>query len=65
LVWHFTPYNAFSFQASIAGLGVQSMKNDPDGVNNATNTTNVGFNVARQAYSLDFVWYFGRGLWKK
>ncbi|HOZ51616.1 MAG TPA: outer membrane beta-barrel protein [Chitinophagaceae bacterium] len=61
----FTPYNAFSFQANIAGLGVQSMKNDPDGVNNTTNTTDFGFNVHRQTMSLDFVWYFGRGLWKK
>jgi len=61
----FTPYNAFSLQAKIAGLGVNSMKVDYDGVNNTENTTNVGFNVWRQAYSLDFVWYFGRGLWKK
>ncbi len=61
----FTPYNAFSLQARIAGLGVQSMKQDPDGVNNTVNTTDVGFNVWRQTASLDFVWYFGRGLWKK
>lgn len=61
----FTPYNAFSLQAGIAGLGISSMKNDPDGVNNTTNTTDFGFNVARQTAHLDFVWYFGRGLWKK
>lgn len=61
----FTPYNAFALQANIAGFGVNTTKNDPDGVNNATNTTNVGFNVMRNTASLDFVWYFGRGLWKK
>ncbi len=61
----FTPYNAFALQANIAGLGVNSMKNDPDGTNNTMNTTNVGFNVRRQTASLDFVWYLGRGLWKK
>ncbi len=61
----FTPYNAFSLQANIAGLGVSSMKKDPDGTNNTENTTNVGFNVWRNTASLDFVWYFGRGLWKK
>ena len=61
----FTPYNAFALQANIAGLGVNSMKNDPDGTNNTMNTTNVGFNVRRQTFSLDFVWYLGRGLWKK
>lgn len=61
----FTPYNAFALQAQIAGLGISSMKMDPDGVNNTVNTTNVGFNVWRNTASLDFVWYFGRGLWKK
>jgi outer membrane protein len=61
----FTPYNAFALQANIAGLGVNSMKNDPDGTNNTMNTTNVGFNVRSQTASLDFVWYLGRGLWKK
>jgi hypothetical protein len=61
----FTPYNAFSLGAHIAGLGISSMKTDPDGVNNTTNQTDFGFNVWRQAASLDFVWYFGRGLWKK
>jgi len=61
----FTPYNAFSFQANIAGLGIQSMKEDPNGVNNTINTTDFGFNVWRNTASLDFVWYFGRGLWKK
>ena len=61
----FTPYNAFSLQAGIAGLGISSMKHDPDGVNNTINTTDFGFNVWRQTAHLDFVWYFGRGLWKK
>lgn len=61
----FTPYNAFSLQANIAGLGISSMKNDPDGSNNTTNTTQAGFNVWRNAYNLTMVWYFGRGLWKK
>lgn len=61
----FTPYNAFSLQANIAGLGIQNMKDDADGTNDAINTTNVGFNVHRQTTSLSLVWYFGRGLWKK
>ncbi len=61
----FTPYNAFSLQANIAGLGVQNQKSDYDNSNDTVNTTDAGFNVWRQAYSLDFVWYFGRGLWKK
>ncbi|MBL7765326.1 MAG: hypothetical protein JNJ58_04490 [Chitinophagaceae bacterium] len=61
----FTPYNSFMLQANIAGLGVSTMKNDPDGVNNTTTTTNVGFNVWRQTYSLSMAWFFGRGLWKK
>jgi len=61
----FTPYNAFAIQANIAGLGVNSMKKDPNDSNTTKNTTDVGFNVRRQTASLDFVWYFGRGLWKK
>jgi hypothetical protein len=61
----FTPYNAFSIQANIAGLGVSNSKLDPDNANDLINQTDFGFNVWRQAYSLDFVWYFGRGLWKK
>ena len=64
----FTPYNAFSLQANIAGFGIQSTKNDPDGVapgNPVTNTTEVGFNVHRQTTNLSLVWFFGRGLWKK
>jgi hypothetical protein len=61
----FTPYNSFALQANVAGLGVQNTKRDTDEVGvGATNSTNFGFNVWRQAYSLDFVWYFGRGLWK-
>jgi hypothetical protein len=60
----FTPYNAFSLQARIAGLGVNSMKVDPDGVNNTENITNVGFDAWRNTASIDFVWFFGRGLWK-
>jgi hypothetical protein len=64
----FTPYNAFSLQANIAGFGIQSTKNDPDGVapgNPVTNTTEFGFNVHRQTTNLTLVWFFGRGLWKK
>jgi len=70
----FTPYNAFSLFAHIASLGVNNMKNDPDGVNDITNTTNVGFNVigntnANQNVTTPLTfgcaWYFGRGLWKK
>jgi hypothetical protein len=61
----FTPYNAFALQASVAGIGVHTMKTDPDGVNNSTNSTHVGFNVWRQPYNMSVVWYFGRGLWKK
>jgi hypothetical protein len=61
----FTPYNAFALQANIAGLGVQNMKIDPDGVNNSNNVTHVGFDVWRQTTNLSLVWYFGRGLWKK
>lgn len=61
----FTPYNAFSLQANVAGFGVHSMKNDPDGVNNTTTHTSVGLNAWRQVYNLSAVWYFGRGLWKK
>lgn len=61
----FTPYNAFSLQANIAGIGVQNYKDDADGTNDAVNYTNVGFNVHRQTTSLSLVWYFGRGLWKK
>lgn len=61
----FTPYNALALQANIAGFGVQSMKTDPDGVNNTVNNTKVGFNVWRQPYNMTLVWYFGRGLWKK
>lgn len=61
----FTPYNAFAIQANIAGLGVNSMKKDPNDPATTINTTNVGFNVRRQTFSLDFVWYLGRGLWKK
>lgn len=61
----FTPYNAFSLQAKIAGLGVSNTKVDYDNTNDTVNTTEAGFNVWRQAYSLEFVWYFGRGLWKK
>lgn len=61
----FTPYNAFSLQAGIAGLGISSMKNDPDGVNNAVNTTDFGFNVMPHTAHINFVWYFGRGLWNK
>ena len=61
----FTPYNAFSLQAKIAGLGVSNTKVDYDNSNDTVNTTDAGFNVWRNAYSLEFVWYFGRGLWKK
>ncbi|MGI9191081.1 MAG: outer membrane beta-barrel protein [Chitinophagaceae bacterium] len=61
----FTPYNAFSLQANIAGFGVNSMKTDPDGVNNTDTDTHVGFNVWRNPYNLTAVVYFGRGLWKK
>ena len=64
----FTPYNAFSLQANIAGLGVNSSRNDPDGVaplNPTVNTTEFGFNVHRQTSNLSLVWFFGRGLWKK
>lgn len=61
----FTPYNALALQANIAGFGVQSMKTDPDGVNNSTNNTKVGFNVWRQPYNMSVVFFFGRGLWKK
>jgi hypothetical protein len=64
----FTPYNAFSLQANIAGLGVNSSRNDPDGVaplNPTVNTTEFGFNVRRQTSNLSLVWFFGRGLWKK
>ena len=64
----FTPYNAFSLQANIAGLGVNSSRNDPDGVaplNPTVNTTEFGFNVHRQTSNIALVWYFGRGLWKK
>jgi hypothetical protein len=60
----FTPYNAFSLQANVAGLGVENSKKDPDNTNDLENSTNFGFNAWRQAYSLEFVWYFGRGLWK-
>lgn len=64
----FTPYNAFSLQANIAGLGVNSSRKDPDGVapfNPTVNTTEFGFNVHRQTSNLSLVWFFGRGLWKK
>lgn len=70
----FTPYNAFSLFAHIASLGVNNMKNDPDGVNDITNTTNVGFNVIGNTnvnqsvttpLTFGCAWYFGRGLWKK
>lgn len=61
----FTPYNAFALWADIAGLGIQTMKDDPDGANNTTNTTDIGFNVNRQPISIGLAWYFGRGLWRK
>lgn len=64
----FTPYNAFSLQANIGGLGIQTTKNDPDGVapgNPTVNTTDFGFNVNRQTTNLSLVWFFGRGLWNK
>jgi len=70
----FTPYNAFSLYAHIASFGVNNMKDDPDGVNDITNTTNVGFNVIGNTNTNQNVttpltfgcaWYFGRGLWKK
>jgi outer membrane protein len=60
----FTPYNAFALYADIAGLGVQTMKSDGDNANDTVNTTDAGFNVWRGT-QLSFVWYFGRGLWKK
>ena len=64
----FTPYNAFSLQANIAGLGVNSSRNDPDGSapqDPTFNTTEFGFNVHRQTTNISLVWFFGRGLWKK
>lgn len=64
----FNPHNAFSLQANIVGLGIQTTKNDPDGVapfNPTVNTTDFGFNVLRQTTNLSLVWFFGRGLWKK
>lgn len=61
----FTPYNAFALQANVAGLGVQTMKEDGDLSNDTVNYTDAGFNVWRNAYNLSIVWYFGRGLWKK
>ena len=63
--WSFTPYNALAIQANFAGIGVNSLKTDPDGVNNTVNNTKVGFNVWRQPYNLHVVAYLGRGLWKK
>jgi hypothetical protein len=64
----FNPHNAFSLQANIAGVGIQSSRNDPDGVapgNPIVNTTEVGVNVYRQTSNIALVWFIGRGLWKK
>ncbi|MBL7774140.1 MAG: outer membrane beta-barrel protein [Chitinophagaceae bacterium] len=60
----FTPYNAFGLFANIASLGVQTMKEDDNNSNDTVNSTDAGFNVWRQS-SVSFVWFFGRGLWKK
>ncbi|MEN9340657.1 MAG: hypothetical protein RIQ62_1969 [Bacteroidota bacterium] len=61
----FTPYNAFSLQAGISSLNISSSKDDPDGTNDTVNTTDFGFNVMPRTAHIDFVWYFGRGLWNK
>ena len=74
----FTPYNAFSLYADLAGLFVQTEKFDPDGTAPAApivNTTDVGFNLIGNTnhnttsivrpLTIGCAWYFGRGLWKK
>lgn len=61
----FTPYNAFGIFAEVANLGVQSMKMDGDNSNDTVNSTDAGFNVWRNQSNISFVWFFGRGLWKK